>query len=108
MLKCPHCQREFAVNRDGKIRSHWCQRVIGDSKRLTFATGGEMYIRLDANWMLFGEAERELLCSLIDLLDDYERQHPQEPEQPPSRSAVDPVPGIVAEEHALGEGGIKC
>src|SRR4051812_1771575 len=88
--KCQTCHREFKVNLTGKIRRHWCLPESGDSKALTFATGGTLRVRLDANWMLFGDAERALLNTIIDAIDAYEQQHPiQEPVEPaPPADAV--------------------
>ncbi len=76
--KCPTCSREFKVNVDGKIRQHWCQPEIGNSKSVKFATGGTLTLRLEANWMLFRDAERALLVAIIDALDQYELHLPNE------------------------------
>jgi hypothetical protein len=91
--KCPKCGREFRVNRDGEIRRHWCLPEVGDSKALTFATGGTLRVRLEANWMLFGEDERALLNTIIDAMHTYEQQHAvqEQVEEPESVGAVDPV-----------------
>lgn len=93
--KCPTCRRGFKVNMTGKIRRHWCLPETGDSKALTFATGGTLRVRLDANWMLFGDAERALLNTIIDAIDAYEQQHAiQEPndEPTPASAAVGEAP----------------
>jgi hypothetical protein len=94
--ECPYCHRVFKVNRNGTIRSHWCKLEVGSSKTITFATGGTLSLRLEANWMAFGDAERALLYAMIDAMDEYERQHPQNertgdadlPDTPP---AADPA-----------------
>jgi hypothetical protein len=39
------------------------------------ATGGRLTLRLTANWMLFRDAERQLLETLIDAFDQYEKAH---------------------------------
>ncbi len=70
--KCPTCQREFKVNRDGMIRRHWCHPVTGSSKEIQLSTGGTLTLRLTANWMLFQESERRLLDMLSEAITEYE------------------------------------
>jgi hypothetical protein len=96
---CPNCRRQFKVNLNGKIRSHWCQPVSGDSKAVTFATGGTLRLRLEANWMLFGDDERALLCAIIDAIHAYEEKHPSDErsESPQSAVAVDPVAQVTTD-----------
>ena len=70
--QCPKCGRTFKANADGSVRRHWCHRETGDSRTVQLVTGGHLTISLAANWMLFDDAERQLLGSFIDLIEEYE------------------------------------